>query len=83
MSCWADVDSWLRQHLSGTTRRTAEDVCELNILQIPKKTLTIEKLRAYLLLTKNFYIKINKIESVLIYRLLVFYQGYLAELTVG
>jgi hypothetical protein len=58
-------------------------VCELNILQIPKKTLTIEKPRAYLLLTKIFFLKINKIEFIRARPILVFSKRYLAELATG
>jgi hypothetical protein len=44
------------------------------------KTLTIQKLRAYLLLTKFFYLKINKIEFIQTRTLLVFTRSYLAKL---
>ena len=69
--------------INGALIDTPEDVCELNILQMAMKTLTIPKPRAYLLLTKFFYLKINKIELHQRHRLLVFTYSYLAKLHSG
>lgn len=52
----------------------------MNILQMAMKTLTIQKPRAYLLLTKFFYLKINKIELIQTRTSLVFARPYLAKL---
>ena len=60
--------------------RNTEDVCELNILQMVKKTLTIQKPCPYLLLTKIISFKINKIDLIFAGAILVFRCLCLAEL---
>ncbi len=50
--------SWVESNIC----RHGCDVRDMNILQIIKKTLTIEKPYTYLLLTKFIFIKINRIE---------------------
>ncbi|PUA26556.1 MAG: hypothetical protein B0W54_22675 [Cellvibrio sp. 79] len=66
--------------IRGTLIITAEDVCELNIWQTQKETLTIQKLHTYLLLTKIFRIQINNIETAKRWASLVLFNVVLAKL---